>query len=334
LFCDKNDKFSFIVLCTLFYVCRYIPNISKALFSVLQKMGEKAKDKNSALTAATAIAGASASGAVVATRQATSSQVLQLLLDVSKGALNEEKLSEHLHKAVDKFEKEAVLLSSQLAAAAHDGAGGAGAGASLKRPKLFLQPDTRVFEIMLPAVLRAASEAKAAADAATTAVAFGDSSLDTAVTMGVLPVTLPTASLSSSQVIELSDSAASDSEAEEVMVQTQFQKGKGAGSPSKRDNKRPLSLASAGRAGSWSSQSGNSRANTGAELVGQAWVKLLLRPVASTASAAATAAAQACEEEPQSLTQMTAVTTTAAGSVNGVNHTIDAYILTNIIPSL
>ena len=82
-----------------------------------------------------------------------------MLLDVSKKNLTEATLSEHLHKAVEKYESD-TLMQSSLAAAANDAYG---VGGSLKRRKLFLSPDNRLWEYLLPAPVTHSDETEQAA---------------------------------------------------------------------------------------------------------------------------------------------------------------------------
>lgn len=117
--------------------CRYIPNISKALFAVVQKMENKsaASSKGSSGSRNTN----SNSGA--------STEVMKVLLEVSRKTLTESTLSDCLQKAVEKFESES-LMQSALDKAAGDAAGAAG-----KRRRLFISPDSLLIRNPLPAEL-------------------------------------------------------------------------------------------------------------------------------------------------------------------------------------
>jgi hypothetical protein len=120
---------------------RYIPNITKALFTVVQKMEQKAATASSSSVGSASSAPAGA---------APGADVLRVLLQVSKKALTEATLAECLQKAVDKFESDS-LMQSALDKAVGDSAGAAG-----KRRRLFLRPDTLLLENPLPAELSGA----------------------------------------------------------------------------------------------------------------------------------------------------------------------------------
>jgi len=120
---------------------RYIPNITKALFSVLQKMETK-RGLNTLLTTATSSTSTSSSSSTSNTGSTTISsttEILTLLQQVGAATLTETTLSEHLHKAVDKYESEAILQSAV----------GKESGETGKRQRLYLVPDTRLWRCPL-----------------------------------------------------------------------------------------------------------------------------------------------------------------------------------------
>lgn len=146
------------VSCVMRY--RYIPNITKALFSVIQKMESKSNVATSSSSGAgsssssTAAADTSCASALPSVKQ---SDVLKVLLEVSRKTLTEATLSEHLQRAVDKYESDTVMQNA-LEKASGDAAG---AGAAAKRRKLFITPDRSLWECPLP---HAVSGAGAAGD--------------------------------------------------------------------------------------------------------------------------------------------------------------------------
>lgn len=109
---------------------RYIPNISKALFTVLQKMEAKR------LLANNNSSNSSSSGS------GTTNDVQNVLAQLRLKTLTESTLSEHLHKAVDKYEADSLVQSTLERSHTDSGSG--------KRRKLFLMPSVRVFEYALP----------------------------------------------------------------------------------------------------------------------------------------------------------------------------------------
>jgi uncharacterized protein with von Willebrand factor type A (vWA) domain len=120
----------------LLWCYRYIPNITKSLITVVEKM----QRKQSAASASSANNSSSGSGA----QAAQGSAALRILAQLSKHTVSETALAECLQRAVDKFESESLLQSS-LDRALGDAAG--------KRRRLFIAADAMLAAHPLPAEL-------------------------------------------------------------------------------------------------------------------------------------------------------------------------------------
>lgn len=96
----------------------------------------------------------SSSSSSSSSKPAVSSEVLKVLLDVSKQSLSEDTLASCLQKAVDKFESDS-LMATALERAVTDSAGAAG-----KRRRLFITPDSLLSLHPLPVALTCATSAE------------------------------------------------------------------------------------------------------------------------------------------------------------------------------
>lgn len=134
---------------------RYIPNITKALFSVIQKMEVKstaaAVSSSSSSNSSDVVVSKAGNGAS-ALPTVHQSDILKVLLEVSRKSLTEAALAEHLQRAVDKYESDTVMQNA-LDRAANDATGG---GAAAKRRKLFITPDFSLWDYPLPPETQAA----------------------------------------------------------------------------------------------------------------------------------------------------------------------------------
>ena len=77
---------------------------------------------------------------------AGNASIERVLRRIQDQALSQAVIEAHLNKAVDKFEEDAVTLSAAAAAEAEMGAAGSAAGGSVGKRKLFLLPDTRLWD--------------------------------------------------------------------------------------------------------------------------------------------------------------------------------------------
>ncbi len=126
---------------TMFYnLFRYIPNISKALFTVLQKM--EAKRLQTSTTNNNNSTSSSSKANSISSSSNGTNDTQNVLAQLRLQTLTEATLSEHLHKAVDKYEADSLVQSTLERSHTDSGSG--------KRRKLFLMPSTRVFEYPLP----------------------------------------------------------------------------------------------------------------------------------------------------------------------------------------
>ena len=120
-------------------IFRYIPNISKALFTVLQKM----EAKRLLATTTTNNSNSSTSNSSKNSNSSNGTNDTQnVLAQLRLKTLTETTLSEHLHKAVDKYEADSLVQSTLERTHTDSGSG--------KRRKLFLMPSARVFKYPLP----------------------------------------------------------------------------------------------------------------------------------------------------------------------------------------
>lgn len=117
---------------------RYIPNISKALFTVLQKM----EAKRLLATTTTTNNNSSSTSSNSKSSSGGTNDTQNVLAQLRLKTLTEATLSEHLHKAVDKYEADSLVQSTLERSHTDSGSG--------KRRRLFLVPTTRVFEYPLP----------------------------------------------------------------------------------------------------------------------------------------------------------------------------------------
>jgi hypothetical protein len=237
----------------------------------------------------------SSSGASALTSSAANSEVMKVLADLAQQKITEASLAEHLQKAVEKFESD-TLVQNALDKAANDASGAGGA----KRRKLFLVPDTRLWQHpLVPVVAVVKSESADVMDLTSSDDPYplGSQLTEVSVSQGAV---LPTSSAAGGTT------------------------GTGTGT-----RKRSAAQMSRANTADTTTSSSSSRPDPFTATAAPRWLALTLSAVVTTAAATAAAAAAAATSSAEHAgnTQQSAQSQLDSVQTGALPNAISAYIL-------